>query len=628
MSWRPDWCGHAIGRNHACQRPSRFVFVSVETRQIDVKGKQPYTRHELLKGAACYVSWKKGRQPREQWHEFASSEEFWVWMAGQQSAKSVLWVVSSNALFDFTILGLWSRIECKHYAVDRPGKSYNDPRTGKDVVSKTWAGLLAIDGRPFHVETQGDVGRVNFTDLGNYYPSTIADIERMVSNAGAEMGPDQGDVGAVPSKARHVAEIMRRAYLGLVKQWESEDNGNWKLSAAGLAWSNYRHKHMPTAIRVHRHSEARDLEWKSYFGGEVRCYYRGATNCTIAHYDVNSLYPYVMREFDFPTELVDYILTPKPGIVDHLLSRFAVIADVTLEADKDDFPHRHKQGIVYPIGVYRTALCGPELYRAVQSGCVRDYHAIAYYLRGKLFDGYVDHWYNAKRCATEAGDRASTQFCKLMLNSLQGKFAQRSPVWETDPKIDVIRPWKTFPWNAPDTKCLYNARSIGWLGQKMVSRNDKQHAFPAISAYITAYARCYMRRFRNSIPPSVVFYQDTDSLMLDASYDVTVGDNPLPINNDLGGFRKVATYSGVTFRGPKNYSTKDKRVIAGIKTSDLAIGAGHYIGNRVESTAAIVSREPDCTIREYQKHLDCPGTCNEGGYLDSGWSYPLIISQI
>lgn len=626
MGFRPDWFGHAIGRNHACQRPSHFVFVSVETRQTEVKTKQPHTRHELKSGAACHVAWKKKRGQKETWFQFTENKQWWDWLKQWQRAKSVVWVVAFDALFDFTILGLWSEIEVKHYAVDRPARDYHDPVKNTQVVSSPWRGLLAIDGRPFHIETQGEAGRVNFTDLGNYYPCRFTEIEGMVSSGQVEDITVNKQVGLEQGLVSARVKTIKSAYLGLVKQWESDDNGNWKLSAAGLAWSNYRHRHGGGETIVHHHAAARDLEWQSYVGGEVRCYYRGNPGVAIAHYDVNSLYPYVMATYDYPTELIDHIVCPNLPIVQSISERYGIIIDCTLETDIDAYPARNNHRTVYPVGRFRCVLCGPEAIGALRSNSVVSVHAIAYYRMAKLFESYCQEWYERKRRAQEIGDVATTAFCKMMLNSLQGKFAQRTPVWETDSKIDVIRPWTTFPYRNPDTHQISPARSVGWLGQRVVQRRDKKHAFPAISAYICAYARSYMRGFRSHIPPSVVFYQDTDSLMLDASHDVTSGSNPLPISNDMGGFRQIGVYKSVIFRGPKNYETDSKRVVAGIKESDLRIGESHYVGSRIERTSAVVSREPDCTIREKTQHFDTPGTCNEGGYGDDGWSYPLILS--
>lgn len=622
---RPAWFKHYVKRNHECQRPQNFVFVDVETSQEVVKSTPVYTKHTLKLGVACAVSWKKGREPQEQWFNFEYALHFWEWLKKWQRKKQVLWVAAHNAQFDFTILGLWKLIEDNTYATKRPGRPYQDTRTGERRMSGDWIGMLAIEGYPFHVETEGPTGRVNFTDLQNYYQSSLEQI-------GQSVGVPKGNFNSVRESEPELraychtdVEILKRAYLGLVQLWEKEDNGNWQFSAASLAYSHFRHRYMDDSIAVHNHANALCMEWNSLYGGELRSWFRGKAPGPVLHYDVNSLYPSVMRDQVYPTALVDVVEKPNKHQFRKLVEQYAAVAEVDIATGTDRYPMRKANRIWYPIGKFTTTLAGPELMSALERGHIVGCTRIALYTYAPIFKRYVLEWWNTKSAAKRKGDIAAEKFAKLMLNSLPAKFAQRTPQWITEPKVDVVRPWKTFPWKDPVTGSIYPARSVGWIGQVCRHRVATEHAFPAIYAYVTSYAREHMRAIRAQIPPSCLYYQDTDSLMFDKQCFHS-GDFPLDsIGDDIGQLRLVGEYAEATFRGPKNYTVDGRHVIAGIRKRDVEIAPMKWSAERFERLSAIFCREPDSSLRTHVVDIDTPGTDSEGGLREDGFTVPILL---
>ena len=225
----------------------------------------------------------------------------------------------------------------------------------------------------------------------------------------------------------------------------------------------------------------------------------------------------------------------------------------------------------------------------------------------------------------DRSDSARSDVCKLMMNSLPGKFAQRNPTWRFCSRIEVTRPWKAFPWRDPQTGCVYSARSIGWHGQYADEREDAANCFPAIGAFLTAYGRERMRYLRSLLPERTVYYQDTDSLLVNADCLVVWKALRGLEGQDLGLLRTIGRYNSVTIRGPKNYSCDGKHTIAGVKLSDDELGPNAWTGIRFESGSQIVIREPDWTVRTWRVNFDTPGTCLEGGYGEGGWYYPMQI---
>lgn len=622
---RPVWHKRYLSRNHANQRPTSYVFVDVETRQTTIGGSRPYVKHELELGIACAVTWKKKREPQEEWYEFEHAAHFWGWLGQWQSKRNVLWVVAHNAQFDLTILGLWQHIESGYYKTEIKGKSYRDRETGEQRTSADWQGLIAIDGSPFHVETEGPRGRVNFTDLQNYYQCSLADIGRAVGTEKGSWDDSRGNKQALRSYCRQDVSILAKGYLGLIRQWEVEDNGNWQFSAASLAHSHFRHKYLDDPIAIHNNGAAMELEWNALYGGEVRSFFRGEVKLPLVHYDVNSLYPSCMVDQIYPTALVDVVVNPPIDYAISLAERYACVAEVYLDTDDDLFPMRRADRMVYPCGQFRTTLAGPELWSAFDGRNVRAVKAMALYTHAPIFKRYVLEWWHRKEVAHRKGDIASEKFAKLMLNSLPAKFAQRTPVWETEAKVEVVMPWKTFPWKDTLTGAVHTARSVGWAGQVQRHRRPTENAFPAIYAYVTSYARERMRWLRSMYPPKSVYYQDTDSMIVDDSRLVSRERVFDSFGDGLGQLREVGRYSSCEFRGLKNYTIDGRHVIAGIRRNDMHLGNMKWNGERFERSSHLFCRNPDGTLRAYPVDIDTPGCDSEGGVGADGWTFPVKI---
>jgi DNA polymerase type B, organellar and viral len=622
---RPPWSTRTISRNHACQRPSHFLFVDVETIPFTIERETTYQEHHIRLGCVCSVAWPQKRKPKETWHTFKTAAQFWTVLEKCLVARRVLWVFAHNALFDLTILRLWNEIEAGRVKLERPGRPYRDPETGEDRMSDDWRGTIAIDGLPFWIESEVNGKRADFIDSMNYYACSLADMGRSCGVPKLDMPEFAADDATWERYCRNDVEVLKTGMLSLLDEWGRDNRGNWQPTAASLAWSHYRHKHMPeVGIVVPEHAEARHLEWSSYFGGECRAFYRGSCG-PVTHYDVNSLYPSVMHGHVYPRELVDFILCPNPGIFDHLLGRYCVIGDVTLRTDVDHYPLRLNDRVIFPIGEFRTVLAGAELHDAWVAGRVHKLHAVAYYRGAKLFDSYVDQWYTEKYMARREGNTTREKLAKLMLNALPGKFVQRSPQWEADKRVEVVRPWQVFPFKDSETGIVYPARSVAWLGQVARVKRDCQHTFPAVGAFVTSYARVRMRRLRARVPKGCCLYQDTDSLMIHLAGVAGFESSGVQLGEGLGQLRTVGEYSQLTIRGPKNYTADGVHRVAGVKCKDRHIGDMRWVGERFERSGMVVTRPPDGTIRSWHRDFETPGTVAEGGYDAGGWYYPRIV---
>jgi DNA polymerase elongation subunit (family B) len=346
-------------------------------------------------------------------------------------------------------------------------------------------------------------------------------------------------------------EIVYRAVRGLIAELEENDLGSLRYTAASVAWSVYRHKFYPAPVITHHKPVPVSLERHAYVGGMVKvCKLYAPPKREILRYDVNSMYPFVMRENFYPAELVEIL----PGLdVDRLaayLDNACVIADVDVDTDEPIYPFRSAKRVWYPVGEFRSILCTGSLLHALRAGHLRRVRMAAVYERRDLFSEYVDHFYARKVKAKKAHDTAGERFAKLCLNSLYGKFGQKGTevTFIGDAPLDVFRSEET--WN-PSTGEQWRMLEAGGQRLKIERGGETLSSFPAVAAHVTDYARLYLWSLMQLAGLDNVYYTDTDSLMVNGRGALRL--TPRVSTYDLGYLKPQGESWGVKIFAKKDY---------------------------------------------------------------------------
>lgn len=250
-------------------------------------------------------------------------------------------------------------------------------------------------------------------------------------------------------------------------------------------------------------------------------------------YDVNSLYPFIMRTRLMPSGVPRYF--PEPNFDTPTLWIFTVT-----------FTAKLKRGKIPCIQIKGTPIFSPTEYISDTNGPVTltmtctdwklyndHYHieviehlgAWQFLPTTGVFDTYIDQWMNVKN--TETGGKKT--IAKLHLNSLYGKFASNPNVTGKVPVLqdNIVR----YVTGMPET------------------RNP---VYTAVGVFVTAWARDYIIRAAQMNYPRFA-YCDTDSLHLVGT------DDPVGITVDsqeLGAFKKEYEFTDGLIIGPKKYLEK------------------------------------------------------------------------
>lgn len=342
------------------------------------------------------------------------------------------------------------------------------------------------------------------------------------------------------------------------------------LSLPSLALKLFRAKHYDDLQQpIELLSENKDSFLRlSYKGGIVEVYKPHLINGY--HYDINSLYPYVMQACDMPTGAGTWV-----SRVEDLQGFFGFVkADIHCPPlHKPTLPHYDPQrGLISPVGSWCGVYFSEELKDAQRWGyTIRCRQGIAYQ-RGQPFRDFISTVYQ-HRISCDKGSPLNMAM-KLLMNSLYGRFGMKTAYLETrilDEQAfnDCAKHYDVQDWHqegakyivkVAKSKNIHNLQLLLEDGQLSLSEYEKEVQSSAthrprssvhISSAITAYARMHMNQFKCDERLDV-HYTDTDSIYC---------QHPLPADmvdeRQLGKFKQEAAVAEGFFLAPKIYYIED-----------------------------------------------------------------------
>jgi hypothetical protein len=269
-----------------------------------------------------------------------------------------------------------------------------------------------------------------------------------------------------------------------------------------------------------------------YFGGRVEVFNFNPQRVKI--YDINSLYPTVMRNNLYPINMK--VEKPNLDVLDKELYYVKAVVNIE-EQFIPPLPIKFNNKLIFPTGTIEGWFYSPEL-NLVKDNVIEIKEA--YSFEGDyLFKDFVNHYWRLRKELKEQGNGLESVY-KLILNSLYGKFAQKRE------KETLIRQ------EEPTEGCVELFEGIYFKTALVESKSKWINPF--ISGFITSYARAYLYKFL----AQDVAYCDTDSVFI-------ASNRHLPVGSELGEFKLEAEGLFYPLAPKVYYLANDKKPIAKAK---------------------------------------------------------------
>lgn len=578
---------HILRMNAGMDFPQYFVFLDTETTPIQ---KDKVTQELKLKlgVAESYRRLEDGTMSFQHRAVLLKNEDFYAFLEANAPKGRRTFVVAHNIGFDMQVLDLVRWFKDADY---RRLNTFMSPaalllkyRKGKRRKARNVSTIVVFDNM--------NIFHTSLAKLGDAIgmPKLEHDFENM----------DQDELYKYCLNDVHI----------MVKAWEiwhqfimKHKAGNFAYTLAGQSFNAYRHSHLTHKIWIHTNERAVKLERAAYHGGRTEVFFLGeAPRRQYYKLDVNSMYPSVMHEHEFPVKLIMHTTLPKKDLFERHRKSYLMIATVELDTPVNAFPYVHDGKLVFPTGRFVTSLCSPELDLALRLGVVKSVKEYAIYSGAPIFRSFVGHYYNLRKKYRKDGNETFAWMTKLMLNSLYGKFGQLNDEWERDEWYDDM---KDGLYDVMDSRNggMTKVRIIGGEAERSVGKQEALSSFPAVAAFVTSYARALLYDYITKAGPEHVFYVDTDSLIVD---DAGYGRlHPLLDAVRLGKLKLEDQDSFLVIHGLKDYAFHEEVHRKGMRSNAEVLTPNDVVQDQFRSFRGAV-RDGDhghMIIRRVKKHF-------------------------
>jgi len=411
-------------------------------------------------------------------------------------------------------------------------------------------------------------GNVKFADSMNVFGRVkLAKIGEMLGIT----KPGLGDENMISPNGVTADEINRCVtdciitYEGLIQIFQGA--GDIKITGPSLAMSYFRRFHQPYNIE---YNENVLHFFDSYYGGRTEAFKIGATNASVI--DVNSMYPFVMKNAVFPNPKFLKTETARPGhiikpsyFINQILPYYEglIYCTVNHKATAYGFlPYKTdnvkgKAKLLFPIGRFKGCWNLPEIRFALEQGAIEieSISRIVYAERmPTIFESFVDTLFEQKLTARHDFEIARV---KHLLTDLYGKFAQKMDedtiyIDDVEKQYEEIRAYQI---EGKFVKLImYNSERLdAMLVTKTAKGYQIPHQIPSIASYITSLARVHLLKQLIALHSRKVVYCDTDSVFFENAFGIESEFN-------LGGW-KLEPKIVSEIRGLKNYSYYNEKKI-------------------------------------------------------------------
>jgi hypothetical protein len=594
---------HYLKRNHLTESPNNILIVDTEANIYKKFGLEFQT---FRLGYAIHLLRQNGNWSRRGF-VLRTIEDFWNLLDQCNYSKTKLYVFAHNMDYDYAILKLDTYISSRNLEIKM--------RVIDSVFIVKAGGIAFISSTNFY--------RKSLKELGTVFGLAKMDSPDFSNCSDKELLPYCIRDTEVLTKIieQHIAFVV------------SNDLGSFKPTIAGQAMTAFRHRFMSHDLLVHNYDDILHMEKLSYRGGRCEVFKMGSFD-DVTCLDINSTYSYVMKSFEYPTKLVSSKISfgvSEQNIRDALLKGLYVLADCYLILKKPCIAFKSEK-LLFPIGKVHMVLTSPEIEYILDNpdcGEILTFDEVVFYEKARIFSEYVDYFYSL-RCKND--NPAIKAMCKVMLNSLYGKFGQSNhstPELVTDENSIKIHKQMM---KELDTFEIFDGKSSKYvlIGNELYHVEKENGDFardsiPIIASTVTAFARQMLWGLIQKAGIENVIYVDTDSLFVNPAGLANL--EPYIDANELGKL-KIEKTGCCTIRGAKDYTFNGKMKLKGIKENATKISDDTYIQQQFHTkNQRYRDGTPDgiVIVKEVTKKLS--RNYDKGNVFSDGSVHPLIFDE-
>ena len=420
------------------------------------------------------------------------------------------YIVATNLDFDLTKLFLntkyWNdikRIERGSQLIYAEYKLKNWEKKGKIKFIDTTNYLF------FSVEKLGKIIGVNKLDKPKCW-ERVYNVKGEIVDYNVHRPKDKEEKIELEEYNKYDCKISAD-FMYFLQRGFNEAGGKLQITLASTSFDVWRRGFLNNLLikeeYITKKKDIKEFIFEGYYGGRTEVFEKG-NFWSVWYFDVNSLYPSVMKEkFPLP-QSIKLIYNPSLEYINYYegVSRVKVKAPKGLH--KPFLPFRQDGKLIFPLGTFEGVFNHNELVYAIKLGyeILEVKEQIIYTKSFYPFKDFVDYFYN-KRLEYKAQNNKMELVTKLILNSLYGKFGQKKITITEIKDIDYFED----SYQLEKYMSINNAQlKNGFVIYKKDKKYNGKNSYPILASYVTSKARIKMYPYINN---KDVIYTDTDSVI-------------------------------------------------------------------------------------------------------------------
>jgi len=273
---------HILKSEKTLAMPRHIIFFDTETWQNEKENGQ--VQQSLRLAWACYYRRAYGRNLElMEWIYFLHPDKFWQFVSEHTYDKNRLWVIARNVAFDFTVVKGWTHLKRLGFKL-------------KFFHNKGTCNIISVRNKSKSIV---------FLDSMNWFQESLAKTGERIGIPKLSIDFKTCTESELKTYCHRDVEIEVENFKIFIRFLESNHIARLCYTAGSTAMAAFLLGHYNTKIYIHNNEQAINLERESYKGGRVECFFLGVLkNDSYYMLDVNSLYPFVMRNNKYPVKYV------------------------------------------------------------------------------------------------------------------------------------------------------------------------------------------------------------------------------------------------------------------------------------------------------------------------------------
>jgi len=559
---------HYIRPNHTSRSPRCWVYLDTEAQQrVTEQGAE----QTWQLGVTCHdhQGRRRGLWKDPEWKIHRTPVDLWTWVDTRVQPVGRTVVLAHNLAYDLRLSDALRVLPDLGWTLDRL-------RPDADQVSARWR-----RGR----QTILMVDTMAWWNVG---------LEQL----GAELGVTKLPLPRFDAPAHEWEERCCRDVLILQAAWRrtlaflwDHDCGTWQPTGAGQAWSAWRHLHYTHKILAAEWPDVRPLERTACWGGRAEAWQHGRlTHGPYTEWDYQGAYLNIMRDCDVPTCHLGRNWSVDVGRFEHEARFHRMLCSVTVTTDVPTVPCQGPDGIVWPVGTFKTVVWENELQQAIDYGASVIIHRVDYYAAEpalQAFGGWLAGFVDAPRSQVDPVVRRLT---KHWSRALVGRFGVRYSTWEPfgAATVDGVRLDGFTDTASGQHSALLH---VGGQCLRQSGLVEGENAAPCVMGWIMAETRVRLWRAMQHAGLSHIIHVDTDGVIVDRQGDKRLGVAHLP------GLRRKGRYASIVVHGPRQLVLGRALRASGVPRRAVRVDDRTWIGEVWPRLAtSLRSDRPDAVV--------------------------------